>query len=94
MDTRGGEPEKKPQAAGKGTAGLKAAVTGDKKPDPAPAAEIPKAQMTTKQIKLAIQVADTVDQVRELDGQIAGIPDDAEREELLTLQDSRIINLT
>lgn len=92
MDSRAGSDKAKPEgkSPGKGAAGLKAAVTSQ----PQQAVQAGSAQMSAGQIRLAIQVADTVDQVRELDSQIAGVPDDDEREELLTLQDSRIINLT
>ena len=84
----------KPKDPGKGAAGLKAAIATTETTKPAAQPVAGSAQMTTKQIKLAIQVANTVDQVRELDAQIDGIPDDDEREQLKELQTSRIVNLT
>lgn len=56
-----------------------------KKPEPS--------TMTTKDIKAALQLAETVDAVRALDPAIEAIPDDAEREELKVLQDSRMLAL-
>lgn len=49
--------------------------------------------MTTKDIKTALQLADTQDAVRALDPAIEAITDDAEREELKVLQDSRFVAL-
>lgn len=57
----------------------------ERKPDPA--------AKTTKEIRAALHLAESVDAAMALCDAIKLIPDDAEREELLVLQDSRVLAL-
>lgn len=68
---------------------VRAKAASKPEPEPAPATE----SLPTKEIRRRLQLAETVDEVRACDALIAAVPDDAERDDLRVLQDSRLIAL-
>ena len=68
---------------------VRAKAASKPEPDPEPATE----SLPTKEIRRRLQLAETVDEVRACDALIAAVPDDAERDDLRVLQDSRLIAL-